>query len=174
MKNKRTILRFIVLAVIFVALGAAFYTAYTSEGPVEIGKPVPNFTLETLDGDTVSVSDYKGKGLLINFWATWCGPCREEMPLMNEYYQKYDDEFEILAVNIAESDLAVSTFVRRYDLSFPILLDSDKSVTNQYGVGQLPSTYVVDAEGTLLAVHDQILTEELLDSYLEMILGNEE
>ncbi|NPA41658.1 MAG: TlpA family protein disulfide reductase [Aquificae bacterium] len=116
------------------------------------GKPAPDFKLKTLDGKEVSLSDYRGKVVLINFWATWCPPCREEMPLFESVYRKYKDKgFEILAISTDASIDPVRKFVREFKLSFPILYD-DKNVVNLYSVQGLPTSFLIDREGKIVKV----------------------
>lgn len=171
MYDKRSILRITVLGIIFIALGSAFYTAYSSDGsPVKIGKEAPNFTLTKLDGETVSLSSLRGSGVFINFWGTWCEPCKREMPHMEAQYQKMKDNgIEILAVNIAESHLVASTFAERHKLTFPILLDKDRAVMNRYGVTFLPSSFFIDKEGKVVAHHVGELNEGMIEEYLNRI-----
>jgi peroxiredoxin len=171
MNNKRLILRMVVLGIIFVALGSAFYTSYTSDSsPIKIGEAAPNFTLVNLEGDTVELNDYRGKGVFINFWATWCEPCKIEMPHMDKQYQLMKDQgIEILAINIQQSELEVSTFTKRLGLTFPILLDLDKSVTNRYGVGQLPSSFFIDKNGIVLSKVAGPMNERRIHQQLQLI-----
>jgi peroxiredoxin len=151
MKNKRTFMRVLVLGVIAVALGSTFYTAYSNdESIVKVGGPAPDFILKNLQGEEIRLSELKGKGVVINFWATWCNPCKREMPLIEEQYQLVmDQDIEILAINIAESHLAVSSFINRLGVTFPVLLDSQRVVTQRYAVGALPSTFFVTRRGLL-------------------------
>jgi peroxiredoxin len=168
MKNKRTIMRILVLGAIAVALGSAFYTAYSNdESIVEVGEAAPDFMLKNLKGEEVRLSELKGKGVVINFWATWCNPCKREMPLIEEHYQLVKDQgIEILAVNIAESHLAVSSFINRLGVTFPVLLDSNRIVTQRYGVGALPSTFFINKDGMVMdhfigEMNESILTKRL-------------
>jgi peroxiredoxin len=173
MKDKRTILRIIVLGVIVIALGSAFYSAYSSDKSLAaVGNAAPDFTLTNLEGAEVSLSDFRGKGVFINFWATWCGPCKREMPLMEKHYQEVKDEgIEILAVNIAESNVAVSSFIERIGVTFPVLLDSnpDRVVTQRYGVGALPASYFVDKDGVIVGHYVGEMNESILKEHLELI-----
>lgn len=125
-------MRRILFLVMVVLIGYALYQAVTqdSKSGLQEGEPAPNFTLTTLDGKTVQLSDYRGKAVLLNFWGTWCEPCRTEMPALQNAYDQYKDQgFEVLAVNIAETDVAVSSFVEQYQLNFPVLLDRNREVT---------------------------------------------
>jgi peroxiredoxin len=168
MKRKRTIIRVLVLGVIAVALGSAFYTAYSNDDSIVVeGDVAPDFILKNLQGEEVRLSELKGKGVVINFWATWCNPCKREMPLIEEQYQVVKDQnIEILAINIAESHLAVSSFINRMGVTFPVLLDSHRVVTQRYAVGALPSTFFINKDGIVMdhyvgEMDEKILTERL-------------
>lgn len=171
MKDKRLILRVIVLGVIFVALGSAFYTAYQNDdSPVQIGEVAPDFTLANLAGEQVRLSDYKGKGVFINFWATWCDPCKREMPHMEAQYQVMKEEgIEILAVNITESNVAVNSFKKRLGLSFPILLDRNRSVSNRYGIIPIPSSFFVNKNGIVVSKVEGEMSEQQIEQQLKLI-----
>jgi peroxiredoxin len=110
-----------------------------------------NFILKDLEGNDVSLEDYRGKIILLNFWATWCLPCRVEMPSMEKLYQEYKNKgFSILAIDMQEDADTVRAFKEQYKLNFPILLDSDGSVGQFYGVRSIPATYLVNRQGYLI------------------------
>ncbi len=112
------------------------------------GQKAPDFELQTMDGETVKLSDYRGQKVMINFWATWCPPCRAEMPDMQKFYE--NEDVEILAVNLTqtESDASdVTKFVDDFGLTFPILMDENITVANQYEIKPIPTSYFVDSEG---------------------------
>jgi peroxiredoxin len=110
-----------------------------------------NFILKDLEGNDVSLADYRGLIILINFWATWCLPCLIEMPSMEKLYAKFKNEgFTILAIDMKEDADNVKAFKEKYKLSFPILLDSDGIVGQFYGVISIPTTYLVDREGYII------------------------
>lgn len=115
------------------------------------GVQAPTFELPTVDGKTVALAGLKGKVVFLNFWATWCPPCREEMPSMERLHQEFKDQgLAVLAVNIQESPKQVARFMKDFRLSFPALLDSDMKVTGLYQVRGLPSTYLVDRNGQVV------------------------
>ena len=114
--------------------------------------PAPDFTLEDMDAKKFSLKDYRGKVVLLNFWATWCPPCRREMPSMERLHQKFKGkDFAVLALNQMEDGDQVFTFTGDLgvDLSFPILFDKDSSVSRAYGVMGLPTTYLIDKKGNV-------------------------
>ncbi len=121
---------------------------------IEEGELAPDFKLETLEGETVQLSDYQGKKVLLNFWATWCGPCREEMPAMQDFYDEFADEIEVLAVNVTSSEKTiddVQDFIDEFDFTYPTLLDIDMSVSNEYKAVGLPTTYFIGTDGKIQA-----------------------
>jgi peroxiredoxin len=115
------------------------------------GMPVPDFTFPGLDGKNVSLSDFKGKVVFLNIWATWCPPCREEMPSMERLYRKLKDtDFVILAISVDASGAeAVTPFVRDYKLSFPVLVDIKGNSETLFGTTGIPESYIIDKQGVL-------------------------
>ena len=140
----------------------------TSDRP-EVGEPAPNFTLADLEGNEVSLADFRGQPVIINFWATWCGPCRIEMPeLQRTFEERQEDGLAILAVNLQESpEMARRFFYDDLGLTFTPLLDTEGEVANRYGVFNLPTTFFVNPEGTITVVHRGLLTEGQIDGYMQ-------
>ncbi len=117
-----------------------------------VGEPAPEFALQDLTGRLVRLSDFRGQKLLLNFWATWCPPCREEMPDFERIYQKHRDQLVVLGVNMQEPAPAVLRFLREeVQVTYPVVLDSDGSVTRGYNVRSYPTTYFIDEQGRLAA-----------------------
>lgn len=115
------------------------------------GTRAPEFSLPDMDGNTFRLSDYRGKPLIINFWATWCPPCRAEMPSMQRAWEKLQQEdILMLAINVGEDEDTIFQFTANYPVDFPLLLDLDSTVTGDWPVKGLPTTYVVDPEGNLV------------------------
>lgn len=113
-------------------------------------EPAPDFRLTTLDGQTVTLSDLQGRWVLINFWATWCSPCREELPYLQTLAATHADQLTILGINMRESETAIEPFVAELGLTFPILLQPDDNTLLNYGVRGLPLTFLIDPEGNLV------------------------
>ena len=126
---------------------------FSSLGVQKISPPVKakDFTLGNLEGSLVSLKDFQGKVVFLNFWATWCPPCRAEMPAMEKLWQKFKEEdFVILAVDLGEGKEKVSFFMKENGLTFPVLLDSRGGAANTYGIRAIPTTYLLDPEGRIL------------------------
>ncbi|MCJ7512353.1 MAG: TlpA family protein disulfide reductase [Anaerolineales bacterium] len=143
--------------------------APSGPGPAPVvGAPAPDFTLETLDGRSVSLSDYRGQVVLLNFWATWCGPCKLEMPSLERAQQSAGAKgFQVLAVNFDESEADVQGFQDELGLSFPLLLDPGAVVQRLYRVLGYPTSYWIDRDGTVAAVHIGMMSERQLADYLQ-------
>ncbi|WP_173916261.1 thiol-disulfide oxidoreductase ResA [Halobacillus sp. Marseille-Q1614] len=171
-KKKRLIFRSVLLAVMVGLIAFALISNLNDDKSVVAqGEKAPDFELEKFGSDeTVALSDLEGKGVMINFWATYCEPCKDEMPYMEEVYPKYKEKgVEILAINLDTTDLVVQRFLDKYGLSFPILHDKNGQVMDQYNVGQIPSTLFINPEGE---VEEQVvgpLTLEKLEGYLNEI-----
>jgi len=111
------------------------------------------FSLPLLNGGSASLSSYKGKVLILNFWATWCPPCRAEMPSMETLYRRFKNQgLEILAVDLGEDPATVQQFIRQNSYTFPVLLDKDNKVNPLYGIRSIPTTYIIDREGKIISV----------------------
>jgi cytochrome c biogenesis protein CcmG/thiol:disulfide interchange protein DsbE len=141
----------------------------------QVGFAAPDFTLETLEGETVNLSDLRGQVVLINFWATWCPPCRAEMPAIQRVYDEYhDQDFTVLAVDVQEGEAQVTAFVEERGLTFPILMDGDGSVTARYQVLAMPSTFFLDQAGVVQEVTlGGPMTEAFIESQVTRLLDGE-
>ena len=119
------------------------------------GQPAPDFSLKSSSGENLRLSEYRGDVVMINFWATWCGPCRQEMPLLDELYSRYQRVgFSLLGVNIDDDSRRAMDMIRELGVSFPVLFDTRKEVSRLYEVDAMPVTVIVDREGNVRHVHE--------------------
>ena len=133
-----------------VMAGCASSAPSASAEGTEVGKLAPDFQLPGLDGQMVSLSDFRGKVVLLNFWATWCGPCRAEMPFLQQVHEERSGEgLVILAVNIGESQSEVEEFMESLNLSFLTVLDTSQKVARQYNIRGIPTTFFIDKDGVI-------------------------
>jgi len=139
----------ILLGLLFSAFAA---TSLASSGLT--GQTAPDFALKSSSGENLRLSEYRGDVVMVNFWATWCGPCRQEMPLLDELYSRYGRVgFSLLGVNIDDNSSKAMNMVSELGVSFPVLFDSSKAVSKLYEVDAMPVTVLIDREGTIRYVH---------------------
>lgn len=143
----------------------------TDEGLAK-GETAPDFELTTLDGEAVKLSEYKGKKVILNFWATWCPPCRAEMPDMQKYYeqQAQGENVEILAVNLTTEDKGIdkiTAFVEEFSLTFPIPMDTEGEIGDLYQAASIPTSYMIDTEGRVQNKIVGPMNEEMMEDFIE-------
>lgn len=144
-------------------------TGQAAAAPV-VGAPAPDFELATLDGESVRLSDLRGQVVALNFWATWCVPCRAEMPLLDAALEKYADAgLVILGIDADEPASLVADFRDEFGLTFPLLLDPGAEVQQLYRVRGYPTTFFVDREGIIRAQQVGIMSESQLERYLGLL-----
>ena len=118
------------------------------------GQTAPDFALKSNSGENLRLSEYRGDVVMVNFWATWCGPCRQEMPLLDQLYSRYQRVgFTLLGVNIDDNSGKAMTMAKELGVSFPVLFDSKKEVSKLYQVDTMPATVLIDREGTVRFIH---------------------
>lgn len=149
---------------LLVASAATGCGAAPTAAPI-IGQPAPNFALTTTTGATVQLSALRGKPVVVNFFATWCTPCREELPLL----ERVSQAVSVIGVDPAEESAAVARFGSENGVSYPLLLDADNAVKETYRVGNLPATFFVDKDGVLQGMVLGILSESKLREQLQLI-----
>lgn len=123
-------------------------------GAKEVSGPAPDFTLASASGKNIKLSELRGEVVMVNFWASWCGPCREELPLLDALYQQYRDYgFTLLGVNVDENRGAADKLLEQIPVSFPVLYDPTSAVSELYQVDAMPSTILIDRDGNLRYLH---------------------
>ena len=178
-KNKmrnRFIFRSVILFVLFAAIVFALVTNFTKDNEIfNVGDEAPDFTLEQVNKnnseESIQLSDLRGKGVMLNFWATFCRPCEKEMPYMQELYPKYKDRgIEIVAVSLDQAELVIDQFIDKYDLTFPIPHDNKGLVRDLYKIRPIPTTYFINPEGEIVEKIEGALSLDSLEAYFNEIL----
>ncbi|WP_422123769.1 peroxiredoxin family protein [Planococcus sp. X10-3] len=150
--------------------GSAVEFLPTDEGLAK-GETAPDFELTTLDGETARLSDYKGQKVILNFWATWCPPCRAEMPDMQRYYeeQAQQENVEILAVNLTTEDRGmdeINAFIEEFSLTFPIPMDTEGEIGELYQAAAIPTSYMIDTEGRVQNKIVGPMNEQMMEDFI--------
>lgn len=169
-------LPFLMLGILVATLGFLPFDGWSMGSRVPaVGMQVEDFHLMDLDGKSQSLSQYRGKIVLLNFWATWCKPCTTEMPAMQACYDKLRDKgFVVLAVNELEDDAKVREHIKQYGHTFPVLMDRDNKVANQFGVFGLPVSVFIDQQGRVQEyIKGGLLTEQKIEEVVTRIQRQE-
>jgi len=139
-------------SVVFAALATALLVALPASGTMN--SPAPQFSLSARGGSTISLAQYKGQVVMLNFWASWCGPCRQEMPLLQDIYRKYNKlGFTLIGVNVEPDSKAAEKMLTEVPVSFPVIYDKDSTVSKEYDVSGMPSTVIIDRKGNIRMLH---------------------
>ncbi|WP_284141252.1 thiol-disulfide oxidoreductase ResA [Virgibacillus sp. LDC-1] len=174
-KRNRLIFRSIILVILLAAIVYALVANFQKDKAIYgVGDEAPDFKLQQVNQfnelESVQLSDFKGKGVMLNFWGTWCKPCEEEMPYMQKLYPEYKDKgVEIIAVSLDATEFVVEKFIEKYDLTFPIPFDNKSLVRELYKIGPIPTTYFINPEGVIIEKVEGALTLEKLEGHLKDI-----
>jgi peroxiredoxin len=143
---------------------------YTGQG-LQAGDPAPDFQFQNAAGEPVALSDFRGNVVMINFWATWCGYCKMEMPYIQQVYDEWQEKgLVLLAIDLGEDADTVAKFIQEQGLSFPVLLDSDMKVATQYKVASLPTTLFIDKDGIIQGIQvGAFSSKEVIESVLSLL-----
>ncbi|UOF92048.1 redoxin domain-containing protein [Fodinisporobacter ferrooxydans] len=173
MHSHRT--RWTVILLIFVlavAIMASIYKQFKQTTPLDglnPGQAAPNFVLQNLQGNDVSLQEFKGKVVLINIWASWCKPCRDEIPGIVQTYQAYKNQgFVVLGVNYKENPVTVKGFMEQFHMNYPVVFDTDGKMSEMYKVGPLPTSFLVNRKGII----EKVIVGQMSESYLKQAIGN--
>ena len=136
---------------------------------------VPDFTVYDMDGNTYQLSDFRGKPVILNFWASWCGPCKSEMPDFDKKYEEYGDQIHFMMVNLTDGSQETlekgSGYVQKQGFTFPVYYDLDISAAMAYSVTSIPVTYFVDSDGYLTAWYPGAMTGDILQQGIDLLLN---
>ncbi|AFH62035.1 redoxin domain-containing protein [Paenibacillus caseinilyticus] len=160
-----------ILAVILVIGGLTLANnLFSKEEKPVAGSAAPNFKLLGLDGKTHNLSDYEGKPVVVNFWGTFCEPCRNEMPALERQHAKWGDKVAILGLNLDEPKVAVENYVKETGVTFPILFDKEETMRKRFGVKEYPTTFFLNGDGTIAAIKVGEMDEPFIERTLTSLL----
>ncbi len=174
------------IGLIVIAAAFVFFTPRQDEGieasapaqiqssiPGKVEFPAPELTLTDVQGQTVSLADYRGQWVLVNNWATWCPPCRAEMPELNAYYEAHKDEdFVLIGISSGDTQAQIEEFIQVYGLSFPMWQDPTSASLSAFRMDYLPSSFVIDPSGTVRLAWTGAITLQTLEEYVTPLLEN--
>ena len=147
----------------------------TASATEERGSEAPDFTVYDLEGNAHKLSDFRGKPVLLNFWASWCGPCQMEMPDFQKYYESHGDKVNFVIVNLTDGQQetveSAFTFIEEKGYTFPVYYDTDIDAAMKYGVSAVPVSYFIDAEGYFVAWAQGALSADMLQQGMDLLLG---
>ncbi len=152
--------------------GSASSSNGNSVVPVSVNYPAPQLSLQNIDGETQSLEDFRGNVLLVNNWATWCPPCKAEMPTLEKYYESHAQEgFTIIAIEAGNGKEQVAQFTYSLELKFHVWLDPDGASLNAFGNGNLPNSYVIDRNGTIQYAWTGEINLAMLEKYVTPVIS---
>ena len=161
-----------VLLLVIAAKIATQSVTVSSTGPLAAGSTLVDFSLSDLQGKTVRLSDFRGQVVLVNTWATWCPPCRSEMPGINAYYQSHRSAgFIVLAINAGETTQQAADFAQELGLAFPVLMDPDESLVDKLQIDSFPTSVLLDRQGKIRGVHIGYYDPDLLAKDIAPLLN---
>jgi peroxiredoxin len=163
-KNKKWVQLAIFAVIVVIGALTLGNNLFLSDKKPTIGSKAPDFTLVGLDGNQHQLSDYKGKTVVLNFWGTFCEPCRDEMPALDRQHEKWKDKnVVVLGSNIGERPVSVKSFIEQYNIKFPILLDDREEIRKRYGVKDYPTTFFIKPDGKVGHIQIGEMTEGFIE-----------
>ncbi len=175
MKKHRKLVQYVILAAVLLVGGYAITNSwFSSSAALAKGDKPPGFKLADLNNVAHDWKDYEGKPVVLNFWGTFCPPCRDEMPALQEQYEKWHGQgLELIGINLSEDAITVERFAEEVGAKFPILLDKDKKTERKYGLKQYPTTFFINKDGTIQSVViGGPLSEEDIEKRVKLLLDD--
>ena len=172
-------LKILIIVLAAAVLAAAFWRlSPTREAPTvtqESANTAPDFTVYTIDGEEIHLSDFRGKPVVLNFWASWCGPCKAEMPDLEEAWQTYGEEIHFVTVNLtdgsSETVESATAYITQQGYTFPVYYDTEMSAAQAYGINSIPRTYFIDSAGNFVSAVTQMITADQLQQGIDSLLA---
>ncbi|MBK8432145.1 MAG: TlpA family protein disulfide reductase [Chloroflexi bacterium] len=166
----------VLLAAVLISVGGMALqrggaSALPTTAAPRVGFLAPDFTLPTHTGDELTLSDLRGRAIVLNFWATWCAPCRVETPYFQALSQQYVDEVVFVGVNQGETAVTIQMFADNYELTYPLVLDENSQINREYAVFGLPTTYFIDADGVIRHVTPGAINQAVLEDQIKALLA---
>ena len=182
MEKLYKILKVLIILLAIAVLAAAFWrfapapaTTIVPAETQEATNAAPDFTVYDIDGNGVKLSDFRGKPVILNFWASWCGPCKAEMPDLEAAFQTYGSDIQFVTVNLTDGSNetvdSASSYIAQQGYTFPVYYDTDIDAAMKYGVSAVPVSYFIDAEGRFVAWAQGAMDADMLQQGMDMVLG---
>ena len=176
-KIMKILIAVLVIAVIVAGVLVLFPASDSDVVPAETAQAAeaaPDFTVYDIDGNACKLSDFQGKPVILNFWASWCGPCKSEMPDLEDAYQEYGDQIHFLTVNLTDGSTetveTASAYISQQGYTFPVYYDTGMDAASVYGINAIPMTYFLDAEGNFVYQVTGMMSAEVLQGGIDMLL----
>ncbi|MCM3784050.1 redoxin domain-containing protein [Neobacillus mesonae] len=172
-RSKRTVQVVILIFIVILGAYAIFSSVAKSDGKPTVGDSVPEFELLGIDEAVHELDKYKGQPMVINFWGTWCEPCVDEMPALQEQWENWKDQGVVfIGVNVGEDKMTVNNFVRQVGVDFPIMYDEKKVATSRFGVGPMPSTFFISKNGKISDIFEGQLNLDTLEYRIRQLVNS--
>ncbi|TYS58118.1 thiol-disulfide oxidoreductase ResA [Sutcliffiella horikoshii] len=164
-KNKRLIYRTCVITTLVIMVGYTMYTLLLDNNSTQsiVGNEAAKFVGESMNDEIIELEELKGEKVILNFWGSWCEPCKREMPAFEKVYN--NKEVNIISVNLGDSNLVVNEFIQRYNLSFPVIVDRDSSIKQSYKIDRLPASFLINSEGIIEDYFEGEISEQQLNKW---------
>ncbi|GAK39971.1 redoxin domain-containing protein [Paenibacillus urinalis] len=172
-RSKRTVQVVILIFIVILGAYAIFSSTAKSDGKPVVGDSVPDFELLGIDEAVHKLDQFEGQPMVINFWGTWCEPCVDEMPALQEQWEKWKEQgVAFIGINVGEDKMTVNNFVRQVGVDFPIMYDEKKIATSRFAVGPMPSTFFVSKDGKISEIFEGQLNLDTLEYHIQQLVNS--